>query len=84
MADRSDMNAKEIHGVEAEEFEITGDAFSNEPVRHGEWLVTSWRSKCSLCGFAGSIYDQPVNPFKYCPHCGAIMDGGENAEKDES
>lgn len=51
-----------------------------EPVRHGEWLATSWRTKCSLCGFAGSIYDQPVNPFKYCPHCGAKMDGGASDE----
>lgn len=41
-----------------------------EPVRHGRWL---YDGQCSECG----EYDA-VDPFgsKFCPHCGARMDGG--------
>ena len=46
-----------------------------EPVRHGKWIKTEWRAICSECGEAGSIFDEPVNPFNYCPFCGAKMDG---------
>lgn len=41
-----------------------------KPVLHGRWL---YDGQCSECG----EYDA-VDPFgsKYCPHCGARMDGG--------
>ena len=41
----------------------------------GRWIEKSWRPECSLCGFAGSLYDTPINPFKFCPNCGAKMEG---------
>lgn len=49
------------------------------PVVHGEWSIV-WVDqghidmekmyKCSVCG--GRKY----NDYRYCPECGAIMDGG--------
>ena len=44
-----------------------------EPIRKGKWIKTDWRAKCSECGETGSIFDTPINPFKYCPNCGAKM-----------
>ena len=49
------------------------------PVRHGRWdrvipskSAAKWSSKvsCSVCHNVG------YNHFKYCPNCGAKMDGG--------
>lgn len=38
------------------------------PVRHGRWLLNG---RCSEC------LENPLTTHKtYCPHCGAIMDGG--------
>lgn len=31
---------------------------------------------CSVCGFADSI-EFGERPYKYCPNCGAKMDGGD-------
>ena len=45
------------------------------PVVRGEWIERAWRPTCSLCGFSGSLIDAPISPFKYCPNCGAKMDG---------
>ena len=51
------------------------------PVRHGRWdrvipskSAAKWSSKvsCSVCHNAG------YNHFKYCPNCGAKMDGELN------
>ena len=47
-------------------FECEVDA---EPVKHGHWE----EFHCSVCGEIG--WD---NEDKYCPNCGAKMDGGEN------
>lgn len=52
------------------------------PVVHGEWVdpeddggYTSWH--CSLCSHqVGTIGGIPN--WKYCPNCGARMDGGED------
>lgn len=58
-------------------------------VRHGEWEiyqaigsfalngdfnVLSWR--CSVCGGISTLY------LKFCPNCGAKMDGGVNDAAD--
>ena len=52
-------------------------------VKHGEWeherdiddLMSDYR--CSNCNFDDTFYDSVVYRFyKYCPYCGAKMDGG--------
>lgn len=46
-----------------------------EEVRHGKW-VYHYRLKRFVCLECG--YEQKHKPeWKYCPNCGAIMDGGE-------
>lgn len=50
-----------------------------EPVRHGEWqyqpptatLNGAW--KCTTCKCC--FWEHTANEFKYCPNCGAKMDG---------
>ena len=44
-----------------------------EPVRHGHWIWLEnssnvWIAKCSNCGLVEKYW-------KYCPRCGAKMDG---------
>lgn len=46
------------------------------PVRHGRWIELSRASKCSECGFETGKYEPPR---RYCPECGALMDGKEDA-----
>ncbi len=49
------------------------------PVRHGRWIDTNGRKRypfwvryeCSECGAKASDY-------RFCPHCGARMDGEQN------
>lgn len=45
------------------------------PVRHGHWVRNGDWSECSLCGESGTSH------IKYCPNCGAKMDGEEKDEK---
>ena len=42
------------------------------PVVHGAWQVTDRFKAYSVCGYAFAR----LLPDKYCPHCGAKMDGG--------
>ena len=49
-----------------------------QEVRHGRWISNDlggykWAYYCSECGW---IDGYPFNDrHKYCPHCGALMDG---------
>lgn len=55
-------------------------AVDAEPVRHGEWsnyqingydrLHPIYETRCSLCDKYARF------KYRYCPHCGARMDGG--------
>ncbi len=56
-----------------------------EPVRHGRWIqnktVPAYHH-CSLCKVARKM-QASCNKYlmlRYCPHCGAKMDGGEDDE----
>lgn len=42
-------------------------------VRHGRLLNPNPYGECSLCGYLMDIRDG----YKYCPSCGAKMDGGQ-------
>lgn len=50
------------------------------PVRHGRWRAYSdcGVTRCSVCDWS---IEECVD-YKYCPNCGAKMDGGDNDEVD--
>ena len=59
-------------------------AVDTKPVRHGEWsdyringydgLHPVYETQCSLCGGYARF------TYRYCPHCGAKMDGGTKTD----
>ena len=51
-----------------------------EPVKHGHWILKgNGNADCSVCGYRSSrVYDDD-NADHYCRHCGAKMDGDDNA-----
>ena len=55
------------------------------PVRHGRWKIASEETRnglryCSECrhGYDGGGIEKWERMAKYCPNCGARMDGDEN------
>lgn len=66
------LAAKVLRGVE------DAPAADVAPVVHGAWQVTDRFKACSVCGYAFAR----LLPDKYCPHCGAKMDGGADHEDD--
>ena len=56
-----------------------------EPVRHGRWIYRKTIPgfhKCSICGVSNKM-QVSCNKYvmlRYCPHCGAKMDGGKDDE----
>lgn len=71
-------------GIERAESEIecapTVDA---EPVRHGKWIYSNdfhwYTASCNKCGYQRrtDIKAEGWNQWKFCPNCGAKMDGRE-------
>lgn len=63
---------------------LTMPAADVAPVVHGEWLLRHegyghyW--ECSVCHTNPCIY--VTEHTKFCPNCGAKMDGGDNGEVD--
>ena len=61
--------------------------YGESPERHGRWITTElglweWKVECSACGNRDHLSGDPEywNTRKYCPECGAKMDGeAENA-----
>ena len=51
------------------------------PVVHGKWIhIYKNNYRCSVCG-AWFIFEDENNPYeegRFCPYCGARMDGGEH------
>ena len=46
---------------------------SEDPVKHGKWVMQGTAYGCSLCG------EGVIHPFhNYCPNCGARMEGEED------
>ena len=59
-------------GLEPSQYIEALPAADVAPVVHGAWQVTDRFKACSVCGYAFAR----LLPDKYCPHCGAMMDGG--------
>ena len=54
------------------------------PYMHFHWILWKPRRinrnatyKCSCCGRLCGSYYNDVGEWKFCPHCGATMKGGE-------
>lgn len=51
------------------------------PVKHGHWNVGYFHDRvCSCCTHPSNNLDD--YPYKFCPHCGARMDGGRYGRSD--
>ena len=66
----------------------TAPTIDADPVRHGRWIVhTKWHgmfglvhSECSECKFDRN---GDLSSWKFCPFCGARMDGNPESEVQE-
>ena len=65
---RSDCDAVESYRPVYSKFEFADVA----PVVHGCWIDRNEKTWCSVCDASNKQYKPP-----YCPHCGAMMDGGK-------
>lgn len=45
-------------------------------VVHGKWIEKVGRAKCSVC--ADECWADSAVEYRYCPNCGARMDGAEH------
>lgn len=72
-------DAIRIARIQGKKAQFDGMAQDVAPVRHGRWI----KGRCSICG-EDALLDDVENEFlsKYCPNCGAIMDGGTDNETD--
>lgn len=54
-----------------------------EPVRHGRWIEKRTIAYCSCCHvhWTKSFITSLRNTYKYCPNCGARMDGESKKEE---
>lgn len=76
----SPLDSSVCRGISlVEQMIINQPAADVEPVRHGEWkyqpptatLNGAWKCTACKCYF----WEHTANEFKYCPNCGAKMDG---------
>lgn len=58
-------------------FEDTGLTADVHPVKYGRWENTNTPNqlRCSNCEIIHFIAQYPHGDIKYCPNCGARMDG---------
>ena len=50
------------------------------PMEHGRWNGDDDYMFCSKCGMQWNYCDNDTQDFRYCPNCGAKMDGGAGHE----
>ena len=64
---------------------VNAPAVDAEPVRHGQWIPYKQNVECSECHVKWAIDESiavvytSIKDLKYCPNCGARMDGDVNA-----
>ena len=77
-----DITHKEIEESDT----ICIDGIEFQKVKHGEWIPHNlkphpvpWGYDCSVCGEWFVIGMDYILRYHFCPHCGARMDGKDDA-----
>jgi len=47
-----------------------------QEVKHGRWLTDRFGFERAICSICQAVFEGG-DSWKYCPHCGAKMDGGD-------
>ena len=78
--DKEHANGHFINGIESVlEYVENLPAADVAPVRHGHWCWDGRFRACSICGsYVEFTETLGASHWKYCPHCGAKMYGGED------
>ncbi len=85
-ADRADYRGLTVEDVRAVTDEVVKElkalpTIDAEPVRKGKWMWDHHTAEyfCSECGKRYEYVIQEIDQgeYRYCPNCGAKMDGGE-------
>lgn len=80
IADAPTIEAEPVkHGVIELTYEEYGELYSYalaDEQNHGEWLID--KSGSLMCSKCGTLLDEFQKPSRFCPNCGAKMDGEEN------
>lgn len=74
--------------LKAKQIVRSAPAVDAAPVVHGRWVAMHYEGgildganceRCSNCGW-DRFFDEPEikSVFRYCPKCGALMDGGND------
>ena len=77
----------ELFSIDVRRAIVDAPTLDVEPVRHGRWIQSKTvptYHHCSLCK-ATHRMKMSCNVYvftKYCPNCGAMMDGGKDDEND--
>ena len=84
-----DMRDKDMNHVydltDLEEYLAGVPTADVQEIRHGRWINESRNmyglisAQCSVCVLFSGTWLRNA-PYKYCPHCGAKMDGGEKQD----
>jgi DNA-directed RNA polymerase subunit RPC12/RpoP len=63
--------------------DFEADTIETEPVRHGRWINKGEYAVCTECGGRSGTQFDGVEPIalmtRFCPNCGARMDGDYDA-----
>lgn len=73
------IEAEPKHGTITLTYEEYGELCSYalaDEQKHGEWLID--KSGSLMCSKCGTLLDEFQKPSRFCPNCGARMDGGED------
>ena len=50
------------------------------PVVHGQWAVKEGLIENAICSKCGRHFQSYYEAYRFCPNCGAKMDGGDSDE----
>lgn len=73
--DKKNANPHFINGIESV-LEYANELPVVEERKHGHWRIEPYLlEKTGCCSICGEQIRMPHEIYKYCPNCGAIMDG---------